>query len=473
MKMTVNDQQEFRKLVHELSGPLLRFAAGILRDQHAAHDVVQDALLNVWKRGAFRFADSSRAYCYRVVRNQCISFLRRKKLRDRVESEAPAMSEQSRNPQLELAKEAWQQALQLPAELREIVILHYGHGLSVSEVAETTDTPRGTVATRLRRALENLRSSMLAAPAAVFSDDTTVESALRSRPELASDMPVSNSLVASLEATVLAGIGAKSIWGAASMVALALLLGVGVTVAAVAMTNDPARVNVASQRTVTADGDSPAPGESTSVALPVDEVEVPTETTPGDSAFTEPEDSADSMDMIDEWVMLQPVRVTVRGRVIDDDQRPVAHADVSIAVMDERFTPVKPVLATTTSSAGGDFEAVFRVQPNDPAFPSSINMLCAWATTHGRMAPGPSMFAVSWFVDDTQVVRDGLVLQVRQSRVARVRVQNSAGEPVPGAHVWWRGPASHTESAGNRTVHPRPREAFRRKPRTGCNGVLQ
>lgn len=439
MNQIENEEQEFRALVHELSGPLLRFAAGFLRDPHAAHDVVQEALLRVWKRRAHRYADSSRAYCYRAVRNQCVSYLRKKKLRKRVESETPAMPEQAVNPQHEAAREAWQRALQLPEELREIVVLHYGHGLSVSEVAEATDKPRGTIATRLRRALESLRGTALAAPVAFFPNDASIESALRSRPELASDVHVSSSLITGLEAAVMAGIGSKSIWGVAAVVALVLLLSVGVTVVAVGSMDDPSRVNTPLPATALDEpqratppqkdeGDSRTPAvaerENAHTTAPDDTDEVSGPPLPPDEA--------------NESVQLHAIRVVVRGLVVDDEQIPVAHAEVSVAHLGEMLSPVRPAIATTTSGADGTFEATFAVEPIDPGFAESSAALCAWASSHGKLSVGPSFVFVRWFVDDEEVVHDDLVLQVRQSRITRVRVQDGDGNPITGARVWWR-----------------------------------
>ncbi len=50
--------------------------------------------------------------------------------------------------------------LRLPEELKAVIILRYFTGLTLEETAASLNTPRGTVSTRQRRALELLRMEL-------------------------------------------------------------------------------------------------------------------------------------------------------------------------------------------------------------------------------------------------------------------------------------------------------------------------
>ena len=48
----------------------------------------------------------------------------------------------------------------LPVKYRTVVHLHYGEGFTLSEIAQTLHTNENTVKTRLRRAREQLRTTL-------------------------------------------------------------------------------------------------------------------------------------------------------------------------------------------------------------------------------------------------------------------------------------------------------------------------
>jgi RNA polymerase sigma-70 factor (ECF subfamily) len=45
---------------------------------------------------------------------------------------------------------------ELPAEMREVIVLRFGAGMRYDEIAAVTDSPEGSVASRLHRALRRL-----------------------------------------------------------------------------------------------------------------------------------------------------------------------------------------------------------------------------------------------------------------------------------------------------------------------------
>lgn len=139
-----------------LYGMLIR----ILRDKHAAEEVLQDLFLQIWRkphqfdprRGCFR------AWLLVIGRNRAISRLRtepnRESLEERSDDYADAfVSLQNLEDEissLEIANRLRAALLNLPPEQRRALELAYFDGLSQSEIAAKTESPVGTVKSRIR-----------------------------------------------------------------------------------------------------------------------------------------------------------------------------------------------------------------------------------------------------------------------------------------------------------------------------------
>jgi RNA polymerase sigma-70 factor, ECF subfamily len=134
-------------------------ARWLTRNPHEAEDLVQEAYLR-----AFRFFDGfhggdGRAWLLAVVRNTCLTWLRRNKsggssVEFNEEVHAPAAGEQ--NVEERLVKHAKIDALRkclesLPVEYREIIVMRELEELSYREIAEAAGVPIGTVMSRLSR----------------------------------------------------------------------------------------------------------------------------------------------------------------------------------------------------------------------------------------------------------------------------------------------------------------------------------
>jgi RNA polymerase sigma-70 factor (ECF subfamily) len=139
-------------------------ASWLVRDQHDAQDIVQDAYLRAVKSiGTFRGGDQ-RAWMLSIVRNACFDFLRRDKASpfDDLGEDvgASATSEEiepsrvlERAEDVQLVRDA---IAQLPVGIREVVVLRELEGLSYREIAAVTGVPMGTVMSRLARARRRL-----------------------------------------------------------------------------------------------------------------------------------------------------------------------------------------------------------------------------------------------------------------------------------------------------------------------------
>jgi RNA polymerase sigma-70 factor, ECF subfamily len=141
-------------------------ALRVLREPGLAEDVMQEVLLQVWKRPQSFVSQRGNlvAWLSVVTRNRAIDVLRKRSPLDPLD-ELPLPD--PRNMALE-SEQDWlldkvRAVLQsLPAEQKAPLELAYFNGLSHTEIAEKTGSPLGTVKTRIRAGLISIRKAMRA-----------------------------------------------------------------------------------------------------------------------------------------------------------------------------------------------------------------------------------------------------------------------------------------------------------------------
>jgi RNA polymerase sigma-70 factor (ECF subfamily) len=139
-------------------------ARWLMRNEHDAQDMVQDAYLRALRFfGGFHGTDA-RAWLLTIVRNTCYTWLKRKQGPEfSCDFEEAVMTKESDEPDPESSHELKVQAQlineaidKLPVEFREVVILRELEELSYKEIAAITGIPIGTVMSRLSRARKRL-----------------------------------------------------------------------------------------------------------------------------------------------------------------------------------------------------------------------------------------------------------------------------------------------------------------------------
>jgi len=132
-----------------------RAAYLVVHDTDAAEDIAQDAFLAAI--GALDRFDRRRPFgpwLHRIVVNRAIDWARREALR-RAAGESGGEPSTPRPPE-QIGDAAMTALAQLPPEQRAVVVLRYLLDYTPGEVARMLDLPRGTVNSRLRRALDRL-----------------------------------------------------------------------------------------------------------------------------------------------------------------------------------------------------------------------------------------------------------------------------------------------------------------------------
>jgi RNA polymerase sigma-70 factor (ECF subfamily) len=144
-----------------LFGLLMR----ILNNREEAEDVLQEVFLQVWRKAEDFDENRGRPFTWLVTlgRSRGIDRLRTLAARDRVaeagakevvDQISDAASDAFKSEQRGLVNEALSQ---LPDEQKRPLMLAYFDGLTQSEIATRLGAPLGTVKTRMRTGLVNLR----------------------------------------------------------------------------------------------------------------------------------------------------------------------------------------------------------------------------------------------------------------------------------------------------------------------------
>ncbi len=135
------------------------YALRIVDDADDAEDLVVETFLKTWHQveegGEI---DNFKAFLYRVVRNECISFLRRKKETVGVEF-IPEVDEETVDTS-ERDAEIWKAIDQLPEKCREVFLLSKCDGLTNEEIAEELGISIKTVKNQMTKAFSRLREAL-------------------------------------------------------------------------------------------------------------------------------------------------------------------------------------------------------------------------------------------------------------------------------------------------------------------------
>jgi RNA polymerase sigma-70 factor (ECF subfamily) len=148
------DGQAFGRLVGRHTSRMWGVAVRTLGNREDAADAVQEALVSALRgAGAFRGEASVRTWLNRIVVNTCIDRMRRERARPTVPLPPWELPSGRPDPAAQLAtRMAVTDALALlPPEQRLAVVLVDMEGWALTEVAEATEAPIGTVKSRCAR----------------------------------------------------------------------------------------------------------------------------------------------------------------------------------------------------------------------------------------------------------------------------------------------------------------------------------
>jgi RNA polymerase sigma-70 factor (ECF subfamily) len=141
-----------------------RLARWLMRNEHDAEDVVQEASLRAFRYFRTFAGGNGRAWFLRIVRNTCHGGRRRfLAVTDPFDEERHSTLQSGRDPEALMLRTDTAVLIEraissLPDRFRELLVLRELEGLSYRELADVMEVPIGTVMSGLSRAREALRS---------------------------------------------------------------------------------------------------------------------------------------------------------------------------------------------------------------------------------------------------------------------------------------------------------------------------
>ena len=157
----------FEALVSEYERPLLRYAGRILRDQHAAQDIVQDTFIRLFKRWGEAWEPSPKlaSWLYRVAHNCAVDYVRRESRkrmlhqRDALEKPESAPPERGASFEMSEAAELATHALRaLSLREQQLVVLKVYEEKSYKEISDITGLTTANVGYILHHAMKKMAS---------------------------------------------------------------------------------------------------------------------------------------------------------------------------------------------------------------------------------------------------------------------------------------------------------------------------
>lgn len=163
-KIVGGDEQAFSVLFFKYLPVLHVFAAKFTKSEDAAEEIIQDSFLRLWlNRDKLAEVDNVRAYLYKYVSNECLSYLRKKLREERVVDTFMAKQQNSHNNTVEtinlneVTKIIAIAIEKLPDQRKNIYQLSRRDGKTIPEIAEILNISPNTVKNALVIALKSIR----------------------------------------------------------------------------------------------------------------------------------------------------------------------------------------------------------------------------------------------------------------------------------------------------------------------------
>jgi len=165
-RLAEGDEAAFDAIFREWYAPLVRIVEGIVRERAVAEEIVQEVLLEVWRRRERLAAEEApRAYLIRAARNRALNHIRHLRVEQRGAPRAAGPTETAPTGPALLVEAELEAALRgavdaLPPRCREVFELSRVHGLPYADIARSLDISIKTVEAQMGKALRLLRERL-------------------------------------------------------------------------------------------------------------------------------------------------------------------------------------------------------------------------------------------------------------------------------------------------------------------------
>ena len=163
-----HDNNAYKHLYMYYRGSLFNVILQLIPNKEIAADVLQEVFITTWQQIEKYDENKGRLFTWlvRLTRNAAINKLRSKIYKSEAKNESIdnyVITIEQNNPEMENTNRIGlrKQVHQLREEYKNVIELSYYNGYTQEEIAKTLNIPLGTVKTRLRSALLELRKQFV------------------------------------------------------------------------------------------------------------------------------------------------------------------------------------------------------------------------------------------------------------------------------------------------------------------------
>ncbi len=152
------DEGRFEALYEKYASDVLRVSYFYLGDRHQAEDVTQDVFVRLLTSAPDLEEGHEKPWLLKVALNRCRDIWRAAWVK-RVVLGSPAMELTPAPDRMDenLEKQELLACIRrLPADFRDVILLHYYQGYGIAEIAKMLGVPEGTISSRLSRGRKKL-----------------------------------------------------------------------------------------------------------------------------------------------------------------------------------------------------------------------------------------------------------------------------------------------------------------------------
>ena len=166
VRLRRGDEAAFDAIFRRWYPSLVRSAESLVRSRAVAEELVQDVMLELWKRRETLAEESSpQAYLFQATRNRALNHIRHARIERLGEPHATRPEAVDATAHSLVVEEEMHVAVRkavdrLPDRCREVFVLSRTHGLKYSEIATTLGISIKTVEAQMGKALKTLREEL-------------------------------------------------------------------------------------------------------------------------------------------------------------------------------------------------------------------------------------------------------------------------------------------------------------------------
>ncbi len=156
MVSLLRSHTRFEQLFYKHRDDLWRFAYFLGSSRYEAEEVLQQTWLRAWEKfHTLKRAQKARAWLFTILYRELLSLRRRSTTAGESLDEVKELPDnRQENPGLQIDLE--KAIRELPENFRTPLLMQIVGGLSINEIAEMLEIPRGTVLSRIARARKRL-----------------------------------------------------------------------------------------------------------------------------------------------------------------------------------------------------------------------------------------------------------------------------------------------------------------------------